>query len=230
MTRALVRDVMTTPAISVDENTPFTDLVAVLSENRISGVPVTDAGGVVVGVVSESDLTVKQAVSGDVPGVRAISPARRRRARERLRRAAGTRAADLMTAPARVTYEHTPLPVAARTMADAGVDRLPVVEPLAGRPLGIVTRSDLLSVYGRGDEEIGAQIRDEVLLREYAIDPSGVLVTVRDGVVRLQGWVENVALIPSIAATVAGIDGVVAVENLLSGDVSADVYRPAAAR
>jgi CBS domain-containing protein len=103
---------------------------------------------------------------------------------------------------------------AARLMHRRRVKRLPVVDA-EGRLLGIVSRADLIQVFLRSDDAIATEIRDDVLRHALAIDPDTVTVAVEEGVVRLEGQVENKSL-ARIAARLAGaVEGVVAVENRL---------------
>ena len=63
-----VGDVMTRDVVSVTPETPLKDVAAVLVERGVSGLPVCDADGAVVGVLSEADLLVKQGGSPQRPG------------------------------------------------------------------------------------------------------------------------------------------------------------------
>ena len=65
------------------------------------------------------------------------------------------------------------------------VKRLPVVDA-GGYLVGIVSRADLLAVFDRPDEEILAEIVDDVILHEFLIDPAVFMVTVADGVVTIR--------------------------------------------
>jgi CBS domain-containing protein len=56
-----VRDVMSSPVISVHRDTPFDEVVDLLVENHISQVPVVDEEGSLVGIISEADLIAKEA-------------------------------------------------------------------------------------------------------------------------------------------------------------------------
>jgi CBS domain len=58
--RSLVKDLMTTPVVTVGPATPFKEIVARLAEHRVSAVPVVDDAGRVLGVVSEADLLLKE--------------------------------------------------------------------------------------------------------------------------------------------------------------------------
>ena len=95
-------------------------------------------------------------------------------------------ASDLMT---RLMVTVTPddtVEQAARLMYHLRVKRLPVVDP-GGHLVGIVSRTDVLAVYDRPDEQIEAEITDEVIQRELLIDPAPFAVTVADGVVTVAG-------------------------------------------
>ena len=57
---SLVKDLMTTPVVTVEPTTPFKEIVARLAEHRVSAVPVVDDDQRVLGVVSEADLLLKE--------------------------------------------------------------------------------------------------------------------------------------------------------------------------
>ena len=92
---ATVRDVMTTSVVAVRKDASFKEMAAMLSSRRISAFPVVDEAGRVVGVVSEGDLLVKQAVQADGTSLLAVL----RHVRED-EKAAGITAGDLMSEPA----------------------------------------------------------------------------------------------------------------------------------
>ena len=73
-------------------------------------------------------------------------------------RAAAVTAADLMTTPPVTITPGDPVTSAARLMYNTGVKRLPVVSE-NGQLVGIISRADVLSVYGRPDDEIGRKSR-----------------------------------------------------------------------
>jgi len=211
-----VRDVMTPSAVSVTEHTTYKQVVRLLSEHRLSALPVLSRGGRVIGMVSEADLLHKQERQHDVrPGGMA-----RRVHRKAAAKAEARNARQLMTSPAVTIHPDAPLGSAARLLNNHHLRRLPVVDP-AGHLLGIVSRRDLLSVFLRPDEEVAAQVRDaltDVLLA----DPSAVQVRVGQGVVRLSGSVAEKGQIPLATDLIAAIDGVVAVRNELTAGATAD--------
>jgi len=212
---SLVRDMMTTDVVTVEAPTPFKEIVARLAGCRVSAVPVVDADGRVLGVVSEADLLLKEEHSDAEQGVPLVWTRRRRIEREK---AAGTVAGELMTAPVVTVQPTATVAEAARRMHAAGVKRLPVVGE-GGRLLGIVSRADLLKVFARADEAIRREIVDEIILREFMMDPSRFFVRVEDGVVVLEGAVERRSLVPFVLRAVQGVEGVVRVEDRLTYDV-----------
>ncbi len=208
-----VADVMTRDVAAVRESTPFKEIVRRMRSRDISALPVLDPDDHVVGVVSEADLLLKE------EGLDMEPPPlfeRRRRRGERAK-AAGKLAQELMTRPAVTVSALAPIPEAARTMHRNGVKRLPVVDD-RGRLVGIVSRADLIKVFLRSDEEIHAEAEDTLAL-SLRVHPSAMLVSVRDGVVRLEGRVRNRSEIAATVNQVRTIDGVVAVETELDFEV-----------
>jgi CBS domain-containing protein len=204
----LVEDVMTAPPVSVRRATPFKEVAQTLLDQRISSVPVVDDDRRVIGVVSASDL-FNQIVKA--AGPRHGRALRAGRAESRHQRAAVT-AADLMTVPAICVPAGLTMLEAARKAADAGVRRMPVVDEAAVL-VGVLTRSDLLRVFLRGDDEIQDYIAKAVVVQQFCLDPAGLQVSVRDGVVTLDGQVERPGVIDSLVDAVRATVGVVAVES-----------------
>lgn len=198
----LVRDVMTRGCVSVMPETPLKEVAALLVTHRISGVPVVDAAGGVVGVVSEGDFLRKEAAE---PGPRHFW-ARLRGGEEAPDVAVATTAGDLMSRPAITIDAGRSLASAAGLMATRRVNRLPVVED--GRLVGIVTRADVVRAYVRSD----ADLLQAAAAAVHAVDGLRV-VEVREGVAVLSGTVADEALAVAVRAVVAGIDGMVAVDD-----------------
>jgi len=209
-----VRDVMTKKVVTVDRLTPFSDIVHLLTEHRISGVPVLMMGRRVAGVVSEADLLALE--DEEVRQARMDSHVSGRWRRPLRRVHWGLTAGALMSAPAVTIYPDATIPRAAQVMTGRHIRRLPVVRE-DGRLIGIVTRRDLLSVFLRPDGEIAERVRallDDVL----PVDPSSVTGTVRDGVVILTGHPdapEDHELIPVAIRLIWDVDGVIDVFNRL---------------
>jgi CBS domain-containing protein len=193
--RAYVRDIMTTGVVTVRPDTPCRELAAMFREHRVSGFPVTAEDGTVIGVVSESDLLALAA--GRQCGHRAAGQAT---------------AGDLMTLPAVTIGPDVPAQAAARLMHSHRLQRLPVVDR-DGRLEGIVSRSDVLSVFRRSDEEIRREITQDVIADGFFTDPARFTVTVHNGIVTLKGEPGSAVLGAGIAGQVEHIEGVVAVRD-----------------
>jgi CBS domain-containing protein len=201
-----VRDVMTTSVVTVDRITPYKEIVQLLAQHRISGVPVLTMGRHVAGVVTEEDLLLAQEQK-----VRSLRSSAHPTFWHRTRRPALT-AGELMTSPAVTVGPDATVPSAARLMEAHHLRRLPVVDE-AGRLVGVVSRRDLLSVFLRSDEDIAADVR-QVLADVRLTEPGDVEVAVRNGVVTLTGSVrpsfgELDELVPLTMRLMWVVDGVV---------------------
>jgi CBS domain-containing protein len=190
---AYVRDVMTSGVVAVRPDTPYRELAAMFRERRVSGFPVTAEDGAVIGVVSESDLL-------------ALADGRQHRADGQ------ATAGDLMTRPAVTIGPDDLVRTAARLMQSHRVQRLPVVDR-DGRLDGIVSRSDVLSVFRRDDDEIRREITQDVIADGFFTDPARLTVTVHNGIVTLEGEPGSAVLGAGIAGRVEHLEGVVAVRD-----------------
>ncbi|MDT7839939.1 CBS domain-containing protein [Streptomyces justiciae] len=214
----IVSDVMTRDVACVDRDAVFKDIVRAMQDRKVSALPVVDGGGKVVGVVSEADLLPKEEFRDSDPDrytqLRRLSD---------LAKAGSVTAGELMTSPALTAAPGVTLAQAARTMARARVKRLPVVDA-GGRPVGIVSRADLLKVFLRGDEDIAEEVRREVVGYLFPTQADAVRVEVRDGVVRLGGRVRDKSLVPVAARLVRAVEGVVDIEFRLDHGDEADLH------
>ena len=204
----MVKEVMTTQVVAVRRGAAFKEMAATLRRFRISALPVVDDEGKVIGVVSEADLLVKEALAD--PGV--LDGLLHHR---EVRKAEGLTAGDLMTHPAVTIRPEETVEHAARLMYTLRLKRLPVVDA-GGGLVGLVSRTDLLAVYDRPDEEIRDEILDRVILHEFLEDPRQFSVTVHAGVVTLKGSPETTALGREIVRKARHVRGVVAVRDRLS--------------
>jgi CBS-domain-containing membrane protein len=214
--RRTVQDVMTREVVAARGPTPFKELVRLLSEHRVTAVPVLDdAGRVVVGVVSESDLALKEVAPLREAHTPAFETTQRRDERAK---AASLTAAELMTAPAVTAGPEEPVATAARRMYDRRVKRLPVVDH-SGALVGIVTRADLLKVFLRSDEELRFDVLDHVIGDLVPLPAGAVEVEVSNGVVRLAGCVRRRSQALTLERVTGTVDGVVGVDCRLTWKV-----------
>lgn len=207
MSHQKVRNVMSTDVATVRAATPFKDVARLLSQRDVSALPVVDLDGHVLGVVSEGDLLVKQGTQ-EIRYSRTLWDWWRDRANHR--RATATTAGELMTAPAITVGATSTVAGAARTMAEHGVKRLPVVDD-DGRLVGIVSRKDVLTVFLRKDEDI----RDDIVERVFehglgmTVNPATVTVDVHGGVATITGRLDLRSQLSLVEDMVGHIDGVV---------------------
>jgi CBS-domain-containing membrane protein len=207
-----VGDVMTGDVATVEETTPYRAVVDVMTTRRVSAVPVVDEFRRVLGVISEADLLHKIELIGE-PHERRIFESRRRH--DARVKADALVARDLMTAPAVTTTATATLVEAARIMDREHVKRLVVADDL-GRLVGIVSRSDLLKVHLRPDEDIRRDVIDEVLKRVLMLEENAIDISVTDGVVTLSGQLDRRSSVEIAARLAARISGVVRVADGLT--------------
>ena len=119
-----------------------------------------------------------------------------------------------MTSPAISIHPDAPVAIAARVMQERRVRRLPVVGP-EGMLIGIVSRTDLLSVYERADRDIQDEVLRDVIAGEFGLDPAEFDVTVAAGVVTLAGPLARLQTALEMLARVRHAEGVVAVRDRL---------------
>ncbi|WP_436498406.1 CBS domain-containing protein [Actinokineospora sp. HUAS TT18] len=133
------RDIMTTPVVTVSATTEVAKAATLMADNRFSALPVVDAAGTLVGIVTEYDLVRGRfAESSERTAVRAV--------------------ADVMTAPAEGLLSGTPVAEVARAMVDRKRRCVPVVDG-GGRVVGVVTRRDLVRLLSRSDVDIAIDVR-----------------------------------------------------------------------
>jgi CBS domain-containing protein len=144
----LVSEIMERDPVTVSRDASVEEVVSLLRENELPGVPVVDGHGRCVGIVTEADLILPDD-EGDlhIPhyinlfgGTVFLEPLSR--FEERLRKAFASTASDMMTADPDTVEPGTTVREAARAIHETGHNRLPVVED--GRLVGVVTRVDVL--------------------------------------------------------------------------------------
>jgi CBS domain-containing protein len=221
-----VGDVMTRNVAAVHPETPLRDVAALMVQRGISGVPVVDADGSVLGIVSEADFVIKErGVVADRNRLLHRIFGRSRKERAELAKIEATTAGEAMTSPA-ITVEATDtLQAVAELMANRRINRLPVIE--GARLIGIVTRADLVRAYVRTDAELERLVRDEVLAKTaFTLEPEVFEVVVEGGVVHLGGRVDRRSLAETIVEVTHGLGGIVGVESHLTWELD-DVDLPA---
>ena len=190
---------MTSPALTVQPTTTIKEAARIMTDHRISALPVVSATGELTGIVSEADLIALETMCDPraqlipVPPHRQLTP---------------STVGEVMTVDVVTCEEETDIGLVAQRMLDAHVKRLPVMR--GRRVIGIISRQDLLRVIAEDDSAIRDAVR-ELLARES--QGLGCLsVSVRDGVVELGGEADATTL--KLAESVAGeVPGVLAVKH-----------------
>lgn len=208
-----VGNVMTSDVVSVTASASFKEVAGLLARHRISGLPVVDDDEKVVGVISETDLLLRQAQQ-EVTAARWRSWLLRT-ARRAAAKAQAQTAGELMSSPPITVRADESIARSARIMAEHAVERLPVLDE-ENRLVGIVTRRDLLQIFLRPDRDIREEVVREVLVRSLWLTPHAIDVRVEDGVVTLDGDLERDSDVLIAGRMTARIDGVVAVRNRLT--------------
>lgn len=217
-----VQDIMTTRVITASPSTTVLELVRLLLENRISGVPVVDEQERLVGIVGEDEL-IRQLTDVDSPKrswwQSLIAPPEDQA--ERYLRSHGQIAADIMSRELMTVVESTTIGEAARLLEESRLRHLPVVRE--GRLVGIVSRSDLLrmlvtqappSAAPQDDDAIRNAVMAELERAGQAHHPY-LEVTVQDRVVYLKGFIYNQREADAILVAARNVPGVDRVESQL---------------
>jgi len=142
-----VADVMTPDPIIVGPQTPLKEAIKILAERRISGLPVVDEAGKLVGVISETDLLWQE--TGVEPPVYIMfldsviyleNPARHD---QELHKALGQTVGEVMSDEPVTVKPDQPLRKAAKLMQEKSIRRLAVTDD-AGKVIGILTPGDIV--------------------------------------------------------------------------------------
>jgi CBS domain-containing protein len=186
--------IMTRPVISVTPETTIVDAANIMLQKHVSGLPVVDAAGKLVGIISEGDFIRRSEIGTQRkrgrflkfilgPGQEAIDFVREH----------GRKIAEIMTPEPVTIGEDTPLEEIVQLMEKNNVKRLPVTR--GDKIVGIVSRSNLLQAVASVAREIPDPTADDDHIRNRVIDalarndwcPFGLSVIVRDGIVHLSG-------------------------------------------
>ncbi|CAH1683600.1 BON domain-containing protein [Hyphomicrobiales bacterium] len=217
-------DVMTTTVMSVPANATIADTVQLLIEHGYSGLPVVEASGQLVGIVTEGDLLRRAELGTETKRPRWLSyilgPGR---LAEDYVQAHARRVEEVMTREVATVAPDSSLEDVVALMESKSVKRIPVVRD--GRLIGIITRADLLKALNvallrrpepaRGDAAIQDAIMTEVAKQPWA-PVNGVDVFVRDGVVHLVGVIVTDEVRYALKVLAEGIPGTKAVKDHLT--------------
>lgn len=213
-----VRELMTEKVFTIGPEAPIKDVARILVDNGISGLPVCDIEGRVIGVISEGDILYKEHdpskahVGGPLGRIIEGTPNY-----AGYIKAKALTARKAMTSPAITIAPHESVAQAARIMCEHHVNRLPVVAD--EKLVGLVTRADLVRAFTRTDAEIEQELTKDVLERTMWIDPGKVEIDVRNGVAALSGRLHTRSDVELLNRLAARVPGLVAVESTVVWDV-----------
>jgi len=194
-----VIEVMTPDPVVVAPDTPYRALIERLVATDVSGLPVVNGEGKLVGVVTEADVISKQAYGGHRRRALAVlADVVSGREHHWVTKAVGSTAADIMTTPVVVCHPYDDVRSAARKLLEAGVKRLPVLDANQ-RLVGIVSRPDILRMFDRPDAQIAADLEQVLSRGENMPEDSHVHYSVDRGAVTLTGdvryrWDEEIVV------------------------------------
>ena len=207
--------IMTRPVITILPDAPITEAAAIMLQRHISGLPVVDAAGKLVGILSEGDFIRRSE----------IGTQRRRGRFLRLILGPGQAATDfvhehgckvseVMTTELVTITEDTSLETIVALMEKNKLKRLPVIRD--GRVVGIVSRANLLQAVASLARQIPDPTADDDHIRNRIIDalgkndwcPQGLNVIVRDGIVHLGGIITDERSRKAAIVSVENISGV----------------------
>ena len=143
--KALVNEVMTKEVIAVKKYDDIQEAARLLSENRISGLPVIDADNLVIGVVTEADIL---ALTGIKDGHNFKDILRHILGEPLPERKTGHLVGDIMTSPAITTRPDTDIKEVAKILDGKRIKRLPVVDE-RNKLIGIISRADIVRAMGK---------------------------------------------------------------------------------
>lgn len=214
--------IMSRQVITIDPDASITDAIHTMLAHHVSGLPVVDSKGRLVGIVSESDFIRRAELGTERRRGRLLAfLAGADRAALDYARQHGRKVREIMTPNPATIQLDTPLVEIASLMEARNVKRLPVVQ--GDRVVGIVTRSDFLPAVANlpkstqsiseGDEQIRSAVIAAMENASWA--PCGLNVSVKDGVVGLRGVVKGKHAREAAIIAAENVGGVTGVEDYM---------------
>lgn len=204
----IAANAMTIAPVTVNENTPVLEVVSLLINLKISGLPVLDSDGIMVGIITEGDLLRRSELGTEIkrPHWKELFLSPGRLAKDYVQSHACYAGGIMTTRPLTVSPE-TPLDEVISLMENNNIKRVPVVK--ADKLVGIITRVDILKalrtilVRDRDPESADEKTVDDDSMKKEIIErirsqpwapKSNIRITVKNGVVDIGGaiWDENI--------------------------------------
>jgi len=216
-------DVMTRNIVLVSRDAPVAEAIRLMLDNHISGLPVIDEANQLVGILTEGDLLRRGETGTERHRPRwlemLMGPGR---LADEYVRTHGRKVGEIMTRDLASVTPDTPLDEVVGLMERRRIKRVPVLD--GDRPVGIVSRADLLRALARTLEEkppsaIGDEAIRERILAELAkvswVPRDGLAITVANGVVDLDGVILDEKERDALRVAAENVPGVKAVEDRL---------------
>ena len=202
------RELMSTSVVTVRPEATLKEVMEQMAAHRVSGVPVVDQSGRLVGIISEADILAKLEYGEKGRGLLGLL--------DHLAQAVGAdrklqahTAAELMTTTVITAGPGASFRELLHLMTIHDINRIPIVE--GGRVIGIVTRADILLMMARPDRAVTEDARWR-LLHDLWIDTDALDITTRNGVVTISGEVGTRTEAELVKHWVRTIEGVVDVD------------------
>ena len=222
-----VKDAMTTKVVKISPYNNVRQAAKVMLDNHVSGIPVVDDDGRLVGIISEGDLIRRTELGGRrVASLTEMAIPAEERANAYVKRSSW-KVGDVMTHDPVTIDEDALLKRVAQLMQEHGIKRIPVTR--AGELVGIVSRADLLQAIltakqdetAAGDEAIQRSVTTR-LGENTGLEGLDIKVTVADGIVHLWGNVETAECRRAARVVAEGVRGIKGVEEHFSQPVRED--------
>ncbi len=200
-----VLDIMSIDVLTVSPEESLKAAARLMVERGVSGLPVVNAEGKLVGIITEADFLEREADRSH------------RRLLDALMHKPDTvseaeTVGQVMSTHPVVIYPEASVTEAARVMSHHHVKRLPVVND-EGRLQGIISRGDVVTVFTRPDDVIEDEVREDIIDRVLLLDGDSIDVTVDEGIVKLSGRLPTRTDKRLLEEMVRRVDGVVSMES-----------------
>ena len=214
-------NVMSKEVVSVSADAMVLEAAELMVARRLSGLPVEDATGSLVGIITEGDLLRRWETGTERrhAGFAAFKAGLERIAADYIRSHA-RHVRDLMTSDVITVEETTPLKTVVEYLERHGFRRLPVVRE--GKVVGIISRADILRAFvtavrgmseaRQSDEDIRRSLF-AIYTRESWAPLDRIDVYVKDGIVELRGTIDNEGQRQALIVAAEGVNGVKAVRD-----------------
>jgi CBS domain-containing protein len=147
MTDLLAKDIMTKKIITINQDASIEELSGLLLDNNISGVPVVDNDGKMIGIATEGDIIVKDTdlhfpryfkLLDSIIYLESLT-----KFKNSLKKHLAIKVSEIMTSDVISCSPETPVDDIANTMVENKINRIPVLSA-DGKPAGIITRADII--------------------------------------------------------------------------------------